>query len=446
MDEKLQDLRDRLVTLQKDGAAVLATADDEGRDLTAEELERVEALGVQATEVQRQIDAREKLARQTDDLSRGRGRRTDPAPLARPGEPRIPAVPKDGKLGFESFGQFASLVHAAGKPGGRLTARQEAMLAPTITANETTGSDGGFAVPPDFRATIMDKVMGEDTLLGRTMQMTTGGTGIKFPVNEDEPWGTAGVTAAWTGEGQQISQSKPTIRSVQIELNKIAALVPITDELANDAPALDTFLRAAVPAALNYKVDEALLFGTGVGQPQGATLSGSKVRVSQSGSPQAADTVVYDNVATMWSRLYGPCRKNAVWLINQDVEPMLQKMVIATGTASGQLVYMPPGGISQAGYGTLFGRPVIPSEHCSQLGDEGDVILWDPTTYVSLTPAGQSGARFDTSIHLWFDYAVNAYRWLFRIGGKSWWSKAVTRAKSSNTLSNVVTLEDRTGS
>jgi HK97 family phage major capsid protein len=446
VDEKLQALRDQLAGLQAEGEAVRNAVDDEGREFTADELEKVEALGVQADALKRQIDAREKLARQSDDISRGRGRRTDPTPVgANAG--RVPAELKDGKCGFNSFGDFALSVCKVGRPGGMLhMERRLEALAPSSYANSSSGSDGGFAVPQTFLQTIVDKVVGPDTLLGRTMQMSTAGNGIKFPVNEDEPWGTAGVTAAWTGEGQRIAESKPNIRAVSIDLHKIAALTPLSDELAKDAPALETFLGAAVPAALNFKVDEALLFGTGVGQPQGATVSGSKVRVAQSGSPQAADTINYANVATMWARMYGPCRKNAVWLVNQDAEPELSKLVIATGTASGQLVYMPPGGVSGAGYGTLFGRPVLPSEHCAQLGDEGDIILWDPTTYVSLTPTGQSGARFESSIHLWFDYAVSALRWTFRIGGKSWWSKPVTRAKSANTLSNCLTLEERAGS
>ena len=35
---------------------------------------------------------------------------------------------------------------------------------------------------------------------------------------------------------------------------------------------------------------------------------------------------------------------------------------------------MPPGGLSAASYGTLFGRPVLTVEYCAALGDEGDII------------------------------------------------------------------------
>ena len=152
---------------------------------------------------------------------------------------------------------------------------------------------------------------------------------------------------------------------------------------------------------------------------------------------QAADTLVYDNVAAMWARLYGPCRKNAVWLVSQDVEPQLQKMFVATGTSSGQLVYMPPGGVSQSGYDTLFGRPVIPTEHCSQLGDEGDVILWDPKSFLS---AVKGSVRNDISIHVYFDTDHVAYRWIMRIGGRTLWDSKVSPEQGSLDMSTVITL------
>jgi hypothetical protein len=49
-------------------------------------------------------------------------------------------------------------------------------------------------------------------------------------------------------------------------------------------------------------------------------------------------------------------------------------MVIGTG---GVPVYLPPGGLSHAPFGTLMGRPVMPLEFCETLGTEGDIVLAD---------------------------------------------------------------------
>ena len=81
----------------------------------------------------------------------------------------------------------------------------------------------------------------------------------------------------------------------------------------------------------------------------------------------------------MWSRLWAPCRQNAVWLINQDVEKQLHTMTVGTGSAA-TLAYLPPGGLSAKPYATLLGRPVLPVEWCHTLGTVGDIMLADLRT------------------------------------------------------------------
>ena len=457
MDEKLQQLRDRLLALHQDAAAIPALADDEKRDNTPDELAQVEALGVEMDTIRRAIDAREKLARQKDDLGRGTGRRTDPAPVndqlgrsndgdrvpARSGTAalRVPAEPLTGRLGFRNFGDFALSVRSASTNGGVMDRRLDQLSTSTYSTSGS-GSDGGFLIPPDFRQAIMTKVMGEESLVGRTDQLTTSSNALTVPVDDAAPWGTTGVRVWWEGEGAVKREFKPDLKTETFRLNKLAALCKVTDELLEDAPALDAYLRRKVPQAIDFKLNEAVLFGNGVGMPQGAVNSAGKVRVAKEAG-QAADTILYANVAKMWSRMYGPCRRNAVWVINQDVEPQLWQMSLATGSNSGQLVFMPPGGVSGSPYSTLFGRPVVPVENASALGDEGDVVLWDPSTYLTLTKNGNAGLKTDVSIHLHFDQDVTTYRFVMRFGGQNWWRSPVTRAKGVNTLGNVVTLEDR---
>ena len=53
------------------------------------------------------------------------------------------------------------------------------------------------------------------------------------------------------------------------------------------------------------------------------------------------------------------------------------------------------------------------------------------------------GVKFAASIHLFFDFAVNAYRWMFRIGGQPILSAPVSPAKGSDTESHFVTLATR---
>jgi HK97 family phage major capsid protein len=103
---------------------------------------------------------------------------------------------------------------------------------------------------------------------------------------------------------------------------------------------------------------------------------------------------------------------------------------------------LPQAGIQNAPGGFLLGRPVIFSEHCKTLGDKGDLQLVDlGGGYYSTTKAG--GTKFDTSIHLYFDYGVEAFRWTVRAGGQPFLSAAISPANGSSTKSHFVVLDAR---
>jgi HK97 family phage major capsid protein len=154
---------------------------------------------------------------------------------------------------------------------------------------------------------------------------------------------------------------------------------------------------------------------------------------------QAAATVLTENIVKMWSRMFGPCRDKAVWLINQDVEPQLFTMTVGVG-AGGQVTYLPPGGLSAKPFATLMGRPVLPVEWCATLGTAGDIILADLSQYVTIS---KGGIDYNQSMHLRFDYDEQAFRFVFRVDGQPWWSSALTPFKGSNTQSCFVTLATR---
>jgi HK97 family phage major capsid protein len=104
-------------------------------------------------------------------------------------------------------------------------------------------------------------------------------------------------------------------------------------------------------------------------------------------------------------------------------------------------VYLPPGGLSQAPYGTLFGRPLVAVEACQTLGTEGDIMLVNLSQYLTVQKVG--GLRSDVSMHCYFEQSMQAFRFIMRIGGQSWWKSPVSRQNGSNTLSNIISLQAR---
>jgi len=350
----------------------------------------------------------------------------------------------DPRCGFRHLGEFALAVKDACQPGKRPDDRLTLMTKAASGMGEAFGADGGFLVPPEFSHKLLERVYAQESLLARTDGYTISGNSMSFPRNAETSrangsrWG--GVRAYWREEGDQGTASKPTFGRLQLNLHKLFVLAHVSDELLSDVQglALEQYLTRVATDEINFVVGDAIINGTGAGQPAGILGAGCLVTVSKE-SGQAADTVVAENIVKMWSRLWAPCRNNAVWLVNQDVEPQLHAMTLGTGSAA-VLAYLPPGGLSVKPYATLLGRPVLPVEWCSTLGDAGDIILADLRHYVTITKGMLESAM---SMHLRFDYDESTFRFIFRVDGQPWWASTLTPYKGSNTQSCFVTLEAR---
>ena len=154
-------------------------------------------------------------------------------------------------------------------------------------------------------------------------------------------------------------------------------------------------------------------------------------------SGQAADTIETLNIAKMFSRLWTVGGGRPLWLANRAIVPQLMTMTIGN-----QPVWTGfNAGLQDAPGGRMLGYPILWSEHAKTLGDKGDIQLIDLDGYYGIQKSG--GIRFASSIHLFFDYGVQAFRWTFRMGGQPFLSAAISPANGSNTKSHFVTLDAR---
>jgi HK97 family phage major capsid protein len=212
----------------------------------------------------------------------------------------------------------------------------------------------------------------------------------------------------------------------------------MSEESIEDAPSMTAFLNKKVPEKMAFAINYAIVQGNGAGKPLGIMNSPALVSVAKE-TGQLADTLETANLLKMYSRMYGPSRSRAVWLINQDIEPQLFQLTMGTNSMP---VYLPPNGLAQAPFATIMGRPVIPTQACETIGDQGDIIFADLSQYMTVTKTN-GGVRQEVSMHLWFDQDMLAFKFVFRVGGQPWWSAAVSPRDGSNTLSPFVTLDAR---
>jgi HK97 family phage major capsid protein len=105
---------------------------------------------------------------------------------------------------------------------------------------------------------------------------------------------------------------------------------------------------------------------------------------------------------------------------------------------------MPAGGATGRPYDTLFGKPIVWTEHCQTLGTVGDLLFCDWGQYLVGQKAGGGGMQFASSIHLKFDYDQTCFRFVFRVDGQPWWPGVLTPRYSAVTQSPFIALASRT--
>ena len=309
--------------------------------------------------------------------------------------------------------------------------------------SEIVGADGGIAVLPEFHQEILTRIYQND-IVSRTDHYQVAGNNMTFPTDSETTRAdgsrAGGLRAYWVGEGDPLTGTTPKLGETSLKLHKLAVLVYLTEELINDnGMALESYVNKKVTEEMEFVLGESIFNGNGVSKPLGIMQSTARVSVPKEAG-QAANTILAENILNMWSRMKASSRMNAAWFINQDTEPQLHQMSLGVSTAGGQLVYMPPSGLSDNSYATLMGRPVIPTEFNETLGTEGDIMLASLDDYITISKGAIEQAE---SMHVEFLTDQLALRFIMRIDGKPWETQPLTPYKGTATQSSFVTLATR---
>ncbi|WP_446898836.1 phage major capsid protein [Clostridium sp. LBM24168] len=413
-------------------AAIVQGAIDAARAMNEEEQKLYDDLEVEIKNLEKTIEAEDKL-KEREKLNK--------TPVNEP----IYAKPKDPneKKWKGGMGEFLQAVAKASSPGGIMDNRLIYQNSAS-GLNESVSSEGGFMLENDFIQEMFDVMMSESQVANRIRMIPIGANTNRLrTLGIDETsrangsrWG--GVQAYWIAEAETVTKSKPKFREIDMALQKLLALCYVTDDLLQDATALEAIVKQAYADEMSFKIDDAIINGSGVGMPLGVLNSDALVTVAKE-KDQAAGTIKYENILKMWSSVPARLRANAVWYINQEIEPQLYTMALNIGTG-GAPVFLPSGGASSSQYSTLLNRPIIPIEQCSPLGKKGDIILVDPTQYIGIDKKAPTA---DVSIHVRFLYDEQVFRFIYKFNGAPYRSKPITPYKGASSLSPFVTLGDR---
>jgi HK97 family phage major capsid protein len=304
-------------------------------------------------------------------------------------------------------------------------------------------SDGGFLIPERLRAELLSVALESAIVRSRARVIPMDSLRVPFPVVDATSNASSvhgGIIAYWTAEGAALVESQAKFGRVVLEAAKLTARADVPNELLQDSIiSLAAFIESAFPEALAYFEDVAFISGNGVGQPLGVlhAQNAGAIEVAKEGG-QSADTIVVENLASMYARMLPTSLSNAVWLVPPDAFKELVTMGLSVGTGGGPIFMT--NGIQGAPAMTIFGRPVIITEKVAKLGDAADVAFVDFRHYLI---GDRMQMRADNSAHYQFGNDITTYRVIERVDGRPSILSAITPRNSGPTLSPYVKLAER---
>lgn len=143
----------------------------------------------------------------------------------------------------------------------------------TRALNVSTATAGGFIVPPDYHAEIIELLRAQAVIRAagpRIMPMPRGTMTL--------PGQASAASAAYGSESQAISVSQPGLNQQVLSFKKLRAMVPVSnDMLRYSNPAVDAFARDDLVKVIALKQDQAAFFGDGTADtPQGLLTFANK--------------------------------------------------------------------------------------------------------------------------------------------------------------------------
>ena len=390
-----------------------ALAKDDGRELSAQELDKMEAL-LDSIEQKKAEDARREAVAAR--LAGGKPKTVVTAVKER--------FTQDAKCGFKSSQDFfRAIAENRGQAGS--DDRLKYLASISDSQNTTNGVDGGFAVPEGFIEEQLKAEAEEDPTAALVRNVPMNAPIVKINARTDKNHTTSvvgGIRVYRRPEADLIKSSKNAMEQIVLSVNDLSGLTYATHELLSDSPATVASTLASFPEAFAEKELDERINGTGVGQFEGILNSPALITVAKE-SGQAAGSLLLDNIAKMRAAAYKYSK--CVWMANADLIPQFLKLG-GDSAGNGQAIFSSTSSMDIPDM--LMGRPLIFSEHAKAQGSAGDLMLVNWSEYL----VGEyEGLTSESSIHVRFEYNEEAFKFFKRNDGRGWWRSKLTPKNGS---------------
>ena len=307
--------------------------------------------------------------------------------------------------------------------------------------SEKVPSEGGFLVPERLRAELLRVALETSIVRPRARVIPMDSLRVPFPSidstsNVSSVFG--GIVGYWTEEGAALTASEAKFGRIVLDAKKLTAYTEVPNELLSDSIiSFQAFIDDIFPEALAWYEDIAFFEGSGAGEPSGFLNADAAVEVTKE-SGQGADTIVWENIVKMFSRMLPSSLGRAVWIASINTFPELATMALSVGTG-GSAIWLNNG--VEGPPMSILGRPVLFSEKCPVVGDAGDLNFVDFGFYLI---GDRQAMSAKSSEHHKFQNDMTAYRIIERLDGRPWLSSPITPKNAGDTLSPFVKIAERT--
>jgi HK97 family phage major capsid protein len=443
---KLQALRQKHAGLCDQQQAIVDKALDEGRSMTAEEQAEFDNL-------QKEIDGLVTTIKTAEAVQARAKVLDEPAALIlRPDQIPGPHSQNNKKLDDAGFKNLGEYIHAVrfGDSKGRLNDlprgqgqgggievpdafRSQFMPKFRNEWGMGVGSEGGFAVPTQFKPEML-MIQPEPSIVRERATVIPAGDPpdgtITMPALSQGADGVfGGVQVYWIGEGQTKPETAGDLEEISLTPKEVAAHTVVTDKLLRNWEAADTFISFLLRTATISAEDFSFLRGNGVAKPMGAINAPGALTVARS----VAGQINYIDTVNMQAALLPESGSRALYIANQSALPQLATMQ----DPDGHYIFI-QGDAARGIPATLNGIPLKFTGKTPVLGVKGDLMLIDFTYY--LIKDG-SGPFIAASEHVLFRQNKTVIKVFWNVDGQGWVKEPLTLEDGATQVSPYVVLE-----
>jgi len=340
--------------------------------------------------------------------------------------------------GFKSLGEFVACTRFA-PHDSRLSD-----LAPSEgkALSMGTGAAGGFLVPSQFSAELLEMVAALAIVRPRARVIGGGEVSdapIELPVLDTSGMNgfRAGVEVHWTAEAGEKKETQPVLAQVKLEPSEVSAIVTTSDKLLRNAQAASGIISFLLSEAVRAEEEACFIAGDGVGKPLGFLGHPCSIEIPRTG---AGAIVMADIEAMLMAARAG---RPYVWLGSRTILGQLMELTLTGGVGgTAQPVWLPSA--REGVPSTLLGLPLLEPEQAPTLGNLGDLCLCDFGYYAIRDGFGPE-IRTSDAAGTNFVQNQTSIKITWNVDGQPWLRTPILRADGTY-CSPFVVLADEGGS